>query len=106
MPFEQSAALKDRIVVITGAARGMGEAYARAFAKAGAKLVATDRSWKGAEAFAQELGKDVFMLDMDVTDGAQIDRAFEQVMQRFGTVDVLINNAAMRQRDLFPPSGR
>ena len=106
MQFQPSPALKDRVVVITGAARGMGAAYARAFVKAGAKLVATDRSWKGSEEFARELGPDTLALDMDVTDGAAIDKAFDATMQRFGTVDVLINNAAMRQRDLFPPSGR
>jgi NAD(P)-dependent dehydrogenase (short-subunit alcohol dehydrogenase family) len=107
MPAE--SALAGRVVIITGAARGMGQAYARAFAKAGARLVATDRSWKGAEDFAHELGtlgKEVLTLDMDVTDGAAIDRGFDQAMARFGTIDVLINNAAMRQRDLFPPSGR
>jgi NAD(P)-dependent dehydrogenase (short-subunit alcohol dehydrogenase family) len=109
MPAESAATLAGRVVVITGAARGMGQAYARAFAKAGVRLVATDRSWKGAEDFAKELGslgKEVLTLDMDVTDGAAIDRAFESAMARFGTIDVLINNAAMRQRDLFPPSGR
>ena len=109
MPAEAAAALAGRVIVITGAARGMGQAYARAFAKAGAKLVATDRSWKGAESFAQELGslsKEVLTLDMDVTDPAAIERGFAASMARFGTVDVLINNAAMRQRDLFPPSGR
>jgi NAD(P)-dependent dehydrogenase (short-subunit alcohol dehydrogenase family) len=94
--------LKDRVVVITGGARGMGAAYTRAFLDAGAKVVATDRSWAGAE----PPKGDVLALDMDVTVDAQIDKAYQATLDKFGTVDVLIGNAAMRQRDLFPPTGR
>ena len=43
---------------------------------------------------------------MDVTDDGQMDRAFEATIARFSTADVLVNNAAMRSRDLFPPAGR
>jgi NAD(P)-dependent dehydrogenase (short-subunit alcohol dehydrogenase family) len=101
--------LKDRVVVVTGGARGMGAAYTRAFLAAGAKVVATDRSWSdtappGAELTAN--GKNFLVADMDVTDDAQIDRALKATLDKFGTVDVLVNNAAMRQRDLFPPTGR
>jgi NAD(P)-dependent dehydrogenase (short-subunit alcohol dehydrogenase family) len=48
----------------------------------------------------------VLVADMDVTRDADIERVYAQTLERFGTVDVLINNAAMRQRDLFPPHGR
>ncbi len=105
----ETADMKDRIVVITGAARGMGRAYVHAFLAQGARVVATDRSWSGAETPPAELsgnGKNLLACDMDVTSDAQIDKAFEAALARFGTVDVLINNAAMRQRDLFPPTGR
>ena len=101
--------LKNRVVVITGGARGMGRAYVRAFLAEGAKVVATDRSWDGAEMPPAELsgaGTNLLACDMDVTNDAQIDKAFEAALARFGTVDVLVNNAAMRQRDLFPPTGR
>src|SRR5688572_33056130 len=61
-----------RVVVITGAARGMGAAYTRGFLAEGAQVVATDRSWAGAEAFQAELdGAGVLCLDMDVTDDGQ-----------------------------------
>ena len=43
---------------------------------------------------------------MDVTDSRAIDAAYAAVIERFGTVDVLVNNAGMRQRDLYPPHGR
>jgi NAD(P)-dependent dehydrogenase (short-subunit alcohol dehydrogenase family) len=104
-----SAGLKDRVVAITGAARGIGAAYTKAFLSHGAKVVATDRSWVGAEAFREELGaqgKNVLIADMDVTDDAQIDRTYAAALAQFGTVDVLVNNAALRQRDLFAPTGR
>ena len=94
--------LKGRVVVITGGARGMGRAYTDAFLAAGAKVVATDRSWDGVTPPQGEL----LALDMDVTVEAQIDKAYQATLERFGTVDVLIGNAAMRQRDLFPPTGR
>src|SRR5215831_9003466 len=47
--------LRDRVAVITGGARGMGRAYVRAFLSAGAKVVATDRSWSGVDEFREEL---------------------------------------------------
>ncbi|HXV79634.1 MAG TPA: SDR family NAD(P)-dependent oxidoreductase [Candidatus Binatia bacterium] len=101
--------LKDRVAVITGGARGMGKAYVQAFLSAGAKVVATDRSWSGVEEFREELkGHDtnVLLADMDVTEDAQIDQTYQAALDKFKTVDILVNNAAMRSRDLFPPKGR
>jgi 1,1a-dihydroxy-1-hydro-9-fluorenone dehydrogenase len=106
---DTTTALKDRVIVITGGARGMGRAYTEAFLAAGAKVVATDRSWAGVDEFDPALtgrGANILKADMDVTKGEQIDKAHEAAMARFGTIDALINNAAMRQRDLFPPTGR
>jgi 1,1a-dihydroxy-1-hydro-9-fluorenone dehydrogenase len=106
---EDKTALKDRVVVITGGARGMGRAYTEAFLAAGAKVVATDRSWHGVTALDAALtagGKNLLALDMDVTNTEQIDKAYQAAIERFGTADVLVNNAATRQRDLFPPTGR
>lgn len=101
--------LKDRVAVITGGARGMGRAYVRAFLSAGAKVVATDRSWSGADEFREELksnDKNVLIADMDVTEDAQIDQTYQATLDKFKTVDILVNNAAMRSRDLYPPKGR
>jgi NAD(P)-dependent dehydrogenase (short-subunit alcohol dehydrogenase family) len=101
--------LKDRVAVITGGARGMGRAYVRAFLSAGAKVVATDRSWSGVDEFREELkryDKYVLIADMDVTEDAQIDRTYQATLDKFKTVDILVNNAAMRSRDLYPPKGR
>jgi 1,1a-dihydroxy-1-hydro-9-fluorenone dehydrogenase len=109
MERDSATALRDRVVVITGGARGMGRAYTLAFLAAGAKVVATDRSWTGAQepdAALTDQGRNILMADMDVTKDVEIDKVYRAAVDRFGTVDVLINNAAMRQRDLFPPTGR
>ncbi len=89
--------LDGKVVVITGGARGMGAAYVRGFLAEGAKVVAADLSWDGVGGLP---------LVMDVTDNRAIDAAYAAVIERFGTVDVLVNNAGMRQRDLYPPHGR
>ncbi len=109
MDVRETELLKDRVVVITGGARGMGRAYTHAFLKAGARVVSTDRSWNGVEPLDDALtngGRSALAADMDVTNEEQLDAVYAQTIERFGTVDVLINNAGLRQRDLFPPSGR
>jgi NAD(P)-dependent dehydrogenase (short-subunit alcohol dehydrogenase family) len=101
--------LKGKVAVVTGAARGMGRAIGEGFLKRGARVVATDRSWEGVEPIANALsdgGKNVLAADMDVTREDQMDTVYAATLDRFGTVDILVGNAAMRSRDLFPPSGR
>src|SRR5262252_8328642 len=90
--------LSGRVVVITGAARGMGRAYTEAFVARGAHVVGLDRSWP-------ESPTSVLPLTGDVTDADDITDACRATLERFGRVDVLINNAVMRQRDLYPPHG-
>jgi len=110
MELKVTADFRDRVVVVTGGgARGMGRAYVRAFLSEGAKVVAADQSWAGVDDFKEELKgheKNVLVQEMNVTNTAQIDKAYQATLDKFKTVDVLINNAAMRQRDLFPPAGR
>ena len=95
-----------RVVAITGAARGIGEALGRAFLARGALLVAMDRHWDAGSAWHAELqSAGALALDCDITDDAQVDAACDQALARFGRIDVLVNNAAMRQRDLYPVAG-
>ena len=101
MNSHSSNSLKHRVVVITGSARGMGRAYAHGFLAAGAKVVATDKSWAGVEPLSTDQGqpeKALMVADMDITDTTQIDRVCETALDRFGGIDALINNAAMRQK--------
>lgn len=101
------------VVVVTGAARGMGREYVRGFMRAGAKIVATDLAWPPSgvsndeDEFLTEIRDhpNVLAAIMDVTIDSHVHRVFEAAMQRFGTIDVIINNAGLRQRDLYPPHG-
>ena len=97
-------ALADRVVVVTGGARGIGRALVEGFLRERSKVVAMDLSWDGEEEFKSEVeGKHGGLtLSADVRDEASIERAFAATMKKFGTVDVLVNNAGLRQRDMVP----
>src|SRR6266545_2377706 len=100
--------MEGRVVAVTGAARGMGRAYVEGFLAAGARVVATDKSWSGVDDFRSALAvnKDALVLNMDVTNDAEIDRAYDAALAKFGTIDVLINNAALLQMLLVNSTGR
>ena len=89
--------LEGRVVVVTGAARAMGRAHVEAFLAANARVVAADISWDGVEDFRGNLeaNQNALPLDMDVTNDSQIDAGYEATLAKFGTTDVLINNAAL-----------
>lgn len=97
--------LADSVVVVTGGARGIGRAFVEAFISRGAKVAVLDLSWEDDE-FTRQLSSrpDALQLTANVTDEGQIDEAFRTVLGKFGTVDVLINNAAMLARET-PMSG-
>jgi NAD(P)-dependent dehydrogenase (short-subunit alcohol dehydrogenase family) len=82
-----------KIVLITGAARGLGAEYARSLGAAGAHVVAGDIADCGLVADAA--GNGAFGVHLDVTDVASCDRMAEQAIERFGRIDALVNNAAL-----------
>ena len=88
--------IRDKIVVITGASSGLGEAAARLLAKEGAKLVLGARRLDRLEALAAELslGKDA-ITQTDVTDVGQVRRLVDHAVKTHGRVDVIINNAGL-----------
>lgn len=87
--------VQGKVVMITGASMGIGEATARVFAGAGAKLVLAARSADKLEAVAQSLpeGAETLTIPTDMTDQAQVKALIEKAEERFGRIDVLINNA-------------
>lgn len=88
--------IKDKVVVITGASSGLGEAAARRLAKDGAKLVLGARRIDRLQALAKELslGEDA-VVQTDVADCAQVKALVDHAVRQNGRVDVLINNAGL-----------
>jgi NAD(P)-dependent dehydrogenase (short-subunit alcohol dehydrogenase family) len=104
---EWGAQVKGLVAVVTGGARGIGRAIVEGFLRAGAKVAAVDKSWAGAEEFQRDLeqGGRGIALTGDVGEDADLDAAYARVLERWGTVDVLVNNAALVSETLFYPLG-
>lgn len=93
-----SPILKGEIAIITGAGRGIGREFALRFAREGAKLLLPDISQERAAAVAKEIdsqGGEAVALEADISDEDSTRRMAEKVIQQYGKVDILINNAAM-----------
>jgi len=85
-----------RVVVVTGAAKGIGLRIGRAFGKEGARVGALDIDASGVDALARELaaeGREALALKADVTAAPEVRRAVDAVLERWGRIDVLVNNA-------------
>ncbi|MBX5480531.1 MAG: SDR family NAD(P)-dependent oxidoreductase [Myxococcaceae bacterium] len=90
--------LRDRTVLITGSSRGLGLALAREFARRGAKLALCARDADELNAAREELaasGAEAFASPCDITDPEQVKEFLAKVADRFGEVDVLVNNAGV-----------
>jgi NAD(P)-dependent dehydrogenase (short-subunit alcohol dehydrogenase family) len=99
--------LAGRVAVITGGARGIGRTIGEALLAAGARVVAADKTWDGAGDFQQTLESsgNGAALTMDLTNDDQLDAAYAETIERFGTADILVNNAALVSETLFAPLG-
>jgi 3-hydroxybutyrate dehydrogenase len=88
--------VKGKVLLITGAARGIGFEIAKEFSQAGAKVVLTDLNGDAVEKAAASLGKDAIGLKCDVTSESELQQAMDDAIEQFGRIDILINNAGMQ----------
>ena len=87
--------LEGKSAIITGAARGIGKAFAEAYVREGARVAIADIDLERARATAAEIGPAAYAVRLDVTDQASIDAAVKSVEETAGGIDILINNAAL-----------
>ena len=93
--------LSGKVAIVTGSSRGLGRGMAKALAHAGADVVITSRTIDSLAEVSEEitaLGAKVLALELDVRDEASIRSMPEKVLDRFGRIDVLVNNAGMNIR--------
>ena len=87
--------LQGRRVLVTGAARGLGAAFARALVESGARVVLSDVLHARGQALARELGDTAFYVPMDLMDAASITAGVAAAADALGGLDGLVNNAAI-----------
>jgi NAD(P)-dependent dehydrogenase (short-subunit alcohol dehydrogenase family) len=101
---QQRFDLTGKTALVTGASSGLGAHFAHTLADAGARVVVTARRTDRLDALVttlQQAGHQALAVPMDVTDADSVNRAFEQVEQQWGVVDVLINNAGIGDPVMF-----
>jgi NAD(P)-dependent dehydrogenase (short-subunit alcohol dehydrogenase family) len=86
--------LKDKVIVVTGASRGIGEAIARACVEAGARVVLASRKQADLDKVAADLGEHAIAVAAHTGKAAEVDAMFARAIEKFGRVDGLVNNAA------------
>ncbi len=90
--------MQDKVVMITGASRGLGRALALAFSREGANLVITSRNEEALKPVTEEAegaGAEVLAIAVDVSESENVERLVTSVVERFGRIDVLVNNAGL-----------
>jgi len=95
--------LQDKVAVVTGASQGIGRETAMALAGAGAKVVVAARNEEKLAALVSEIaaaGGEAFAVKMDVADAEQVKAGFKRVIEKFGRLDILVNNAAVTRDGL------
>ncbi len=95
--------LKDKVALVTGASQGIGRDTALTLAEAGAKVAVAARSEEKLAALVKDIvasGGEALVVKMDVADAEQIKAGFKQVVEKFGRLDILVNNAAITRDGL------
>lgn len=98
---KQARQLSNKVVVITGGARGIGASIAATLAAHGARVALGDLDTELAERTAKEIGSDTVALHLDVTDHAGYTTFLDTVERELGPIDVLVNNAGIMQLALL-----
>jgi len=95
--------LSGKVALVTGASQGIGRETALALAEAGAKVAVAARSEEKLATLVQEIaakGGEAFAVKMDVADAEQVKAGFKAVLEKFGKLDILVNNAAITRDGL------
>ena len=87
--------LEGKVTIITGAAKGLGEADARMFAREGARVVLTDVDVVSGQKVADEVGSSAHFIKHDVRDAGQWEKVVSETVSRFGSLNILVNNAGV-----------
>jgi NAD(P)-dependent dehydrogenase (short-subunit alcohol dehydrogenase family) len=95
--------LKDKVALVTGASQGIGRDIALTLSEAGAKVALAARNEEKLNALAEEIaakGGEALVVKIDVSDPEQIKAGFKTVLEKFGKLDILVNNAAITRDGL------
>ena len=87
--------LKNKIIFVSGASAGIGEATARQFAKSGARLILSARRIARLEKLAKELNTDTYLMELDIQNRQQVEEAIAKLPKNWQEIDILVNNAGL-----------
>ena len=93
--------LKNRVAIVTGAARGIGKAIALTFLREGAKVAIIDSDREGLEILKKDMGKEnkeAMLIPCDITKSSEVNGMVDQVYKTLGRIDILVNNAGIIRR--------
>ncbi|AHG22234.1 3-ketoacyl-ACP reductase [Chania multitudinisentens RB-25] len=90
-----------KVILVTGASRGIGRAIAESFAARGAKVIGTATSESGAQAIGDYLGENGKGYMLNVVDAQSIDSVLKSIREAFGEIDILVNNAGITRDNLL-----
>jgi NAD(P)-dependent dehydrogenase (short-subunit alcohol dehydrogenase family) len=97
-PMLKDNALKDKVILVTGGGTGLGRSMSKYFLQLGAKVVIASRKLDVLEQTAKELAQEtegeVFPLECDVRDYLKVEKTLQAILEKWGKIDVLVNNAA------------